>query len=117
MAQELYFDQKLARQVAKAHVEAIADIIDSVNMNVIEAEYDADDKHSDEWYEEYGKLCEAIAGPGSPDIPDEILPFWEQNDERLNHMYHNVISEWYGDNSSTGKKLLLVFNTMDKEGI
>ena len=116
MAQELYFDQKLARQVAEAHVEAIADIIDSVNMNVIEAEYDADDKHSVEWYEEYGKLCEAIAGPGSPDIPDEILPFWEQNDERLQGLYHNVISEWYGNNDMS-KKLMFVFTTIAKEGI
>lgn len=116
MAQELYFDQKLARQVAEAHVEAIADIIDSVNMNVIEAEYDADDAHSVEWYEEYGKLCEAIAGPSSPDIPDEILPFWEQNDERLQGLYHNVISEWYGNNDMS-KKLMLVFTTIAKEGI
>ena len=116
MAQELYFDQKLARQVAEAHVEAIADIIDSVNMNVIEAEYDADDAHSEEWYEEYGKLCEAIAGPGSPDIPDEILPFWEQNDERLQGLYHNVISEWYGNNDMS-KKLMFVFTTIHKEGI
>ena len=117
MAQELYFDQKLARQVAEAHVEAIADIIDSVNMNVIESEYDADGAHSDEWYEEYGKITEAVAGDGSPHIPDEILPFCEQNDERLNHMYHNVISEWHGDNSPTGKKLLLAFTTIAKEGI
>ena len=116
MAQELYFDQKLARQVAEAHVEAIADIIDSVNMNVIEAEYDADDEHSVEWYEEYGKLCEAIAGPSSPDIPDEILPFWEQNDERLQGLYHNVISEWYGNNDMS-KKIMLVFTTINKEGI
>ena len=116
MAQELYFDQKLARQVAEAHVEAIADIIDSVNMNVIEAEYDADAEHSVEWYEEYGKLCEAIAGPSSPDIPDEILPFWEQNDERLQGLYHNVISEWYGNNDMS-KKIMLVFTTINKEGI
>ena len=116
MAQELYFDQKLARQVAEAHVEAIADIIDSVNMNVIEAEYDADDEHSVEWYEEYGKLCEAIAGPGSPDIPDEILPFFEQNDERLQGLYSNVINEWYGNNDMS-KKLKLVFTTISKEGI
>jgi len=116
MAQELYFDQKLARQVAEAHVEAIADIIDSVNMNVIEAEYDADDKHSVEWYEEYGKLCEAIAGPGSPDIPDEILPFWEQNDERLQGLYQVVIFEWYGTDDMS-EKLKLVFTTIHKEGI
>ena len=115
MAQELYFDQKLARQVAEAHVEAIADIVDSVNMNVIEAEQ-AGDEHSEEWYEEYGKLCEAIAGPSSPDIPDEILPFWEQNDERLQGLYHNVISEWYG-NDDMSKKLVLVFTTINKEGI
>ena len=116
MAQELYFDQKLARQVAEAHVEAIADIIDSVNMNVIEAEYDADDAHSVDWWEEYGKLCEAIAGPSSPDIPDEILPFWEQNDERLQGLYHNVISEWYGNNDMS-KKIMFVFTTINKEGI
>ena len=116
MSKELYFDQKLARQVAEAHVEAIADIIDSVNMNVIEAEYDADDEHSVEWYEEYGKLCEAIAGPSSPDIPDEILPFWEQNDERLQGLYHNVISEWYGNNDMS-KKIMFVFTTIAKEGI
>jgi len=116
MAQELYFDQKLARQVAEAHVEAIADIIDSVNMNVIEAEYDADDKHSVEWYEEYGKLCEAIAGPGSPDIPDEILHFWEQNDERLQGLYQVVIFEWYGTDDMS-EKLKLVFTTIHKEGI
>ena len=115
MAQELYFDQKLARQVAEAHVEAIADIIDSVNMNVIEAEQDVDE-HSEEWYEEYGKLCEAIAGPSSPDIPDEILPFWEQNDERLQGLYGNVISEWYG-NADMSEKLKLVFTTINKEGI
>ena len=115
MAQELYFDQKLARQVAEAHVEAIADIIDSVNMNVIEAEQDVDE-HSEEWYEEYGKLCEAIAGPSSPDIPDEILPFWEQNDERLQGLYHNVISEWYGNNDMS-KKIMFVFTTINKEGI
>ena len=116
MAQELYFDQKLARQVAEAHVEAIADIIDSVAFGVIEAEYDADDEHSVEWYEEYGKLCEAIAGPGSPVIPDEILPFWEQNDERLQGLYHNVISEWYGNNDMS-KKIMFVFTTIAKEGI
>ena len=116
MAQELYFDQKLARQVAEAHVEAIADIIDSVNMNVIEAEYDADDAHSVEWYEEYGKLCEAIAGPSSPDIPDEILHFWEQNDERLQGLYGNVIFEWYGTDDMS-EKLNLVFATIHKEGI
>ena len=114
MAQELYFDQKLARQVAEAHVEAIADIIDSVNMNLIEAEQ-AGDEHSVDWWEEYGKLCEAIAGPGSPDIPDEILPFFEQNDERLQGLYHVVIFEWYGtDNMS--EKLKLVFTTIHKEG-
>ena len=116
MAQELYFDQKLARQVAEAHVEAIADIIDSVNMNVIEAEHDDVDEHSVEWYEEYGKLCEAIAGPGSPDIPDEILPFWEQNDERLQGLYQVVIFEWYGTDDMS-KKLMLFFTTVNKEGI
>ena len=116
MAQELYFDQKLARQVAEAHVEAIADIIDSVNMNVIEAEYDADAEHSVEWYEEYGKLCEAIAGPSSPDIPDEILPFWEQNDERLQGLYQVVIFEWYGTDDMS-EKIKLVFTTIHKEGI
>ena len=115
MAQELYFDQKLARQVAEAHVEAIADIIDSVAFGVIVAEQDADE-HSDVWYEEYGKLCEAIAGPSSPEIPDEILPFWEQNDERLQGLYHNVISEWYGNNDMS-KKIMLVFTTINKEGI
>ena len=115
MAQELYFDQALARQVAEAHVEAIADIINDVNMNLIESEQDGDE-HSVDWWEEYGKLCEAIAGPGSPDIPDEILPFFEQNDERLQGLYHNVISEWYG-NSDMSKKIMLVFNTINKEGI
>ena len=115
MAQELYFDQKLARQVVEAHVEAIADIIDSVNMNVIEAEQDGDE-HSIEWYEEYGKLCEAVAGPGSPDIPDEILPFFEQNDERLQGLYLNVICEWYGNNDMS-MKLKLVFTIISKEGI
>ena len=115
MAQELYFDQALARQTAEAHVEAIADIINNVNMDVIEAEQDADN-HSDEWYEEYGKICEAIAGPDSPVIPDEILPFWEQNDERLQGLYHNVISEWYGNNDM-GKKIQLAFTTIAKEGI
>ena len=114
MAQELYFDQKLARQVAEAHVEAIADIIDSVNMSIIEAEQDADE-HSEEWYEEYGKLCEAIAGPSSPDIPDEILPFWEQNDERLQGLYQVVIFEWYGNNDMS-KKIMLFFTTVNKEG-
>ena len=116
MAQELYFDQKLARQVAEAHVEAIADIIDSVNMNVIEAECDSDDAHSEEWYEEYNKLCEAIAGPDSPHIPDEILPFFEQNDERLQGLRHNVIFEWYGTDDMS-EKLKLVFTTISKEGI
>ena len=115
MAQELYFDQKLARQVAEAHVEAIADIIDSVAFGVIVAEQDAD-KHSDVWYEEYGKLCEAIAGPGSPDIPDEILTFWEQNDERLQGLYQVVIFEWYGTDDMS-EKLKLVFTTISKEGI
>jgi hypothetical protein len=115
MAQERYFDQKLARQVAEAHVEAIADIIDSVNMNVIEAEHDDVDEHSVEWYEEYGKLCEAIAGPGSPDIPDEILHFWEQNDERLQGLYQVVIFEWYGTDDMS-EKLKLVFTTINKEG-
>ncbi len=112
MEQELYFDQKLARQVAEAHVEAIADIVDSVNMNVIEAEQDGDE-HSVDWWEEYGKLCEAIA---SLDIPDEILPFFEQNDERLQGLCSNVISEWYGNNDMS-KKLMLVFTTIAKEGI
>ena len=116
MAQELYFDQKLARQVAEAHVEAIADIIDSVNMNVIEAEHDDIDEHSFEWYEEYGKLCEAIAGPSSPDIPDEILHFWEQNDERLQGLYQVVIFEWYGTDDMS-EKIKLVFTTIHKEGI
>ena len=115
MAQELYFDQKLARQVAEAHVEAIADIINDVNMDVIEAEQDAD-KHSDEWCEEYDMICEAVAGPDSPHIPDEILPFWEQNDERLQGFYRNVINEWYG-NSDMGKKIQLAFTTFVKEGI
>ena len=115
MAQELYFDQKLARQVAEAHVEAIADIIDSVAFGVIVAEQDADE-HSDVWYEEYGKLCEAIAGPSSPDIPDEILPFWEQNDERLQGLYQVVIFEWYGTDDMS-EKLNLVFTTIHKEGI
>ena len=115
MAQELYFDQKLARQVAAAHVKAIADIIDSVNMNLIESEQDGDE-HSVDWWEEYGKLCEAIAGPGSPDIPNEILPFFEQNDERLQGFVECCISEWYG-NSDMSKKLMLVFNTINKEGI
>ena len=115
MAQELYFDQKLARQVAEAHVEAIADIIDSVAFGVIVAEQEADN-HSDVWYEEYGKLCEAIAGPSSPDIPDEILPFWEQNDERLQGLYRVGIFEWYGTDDMS-KKLVLVFTTIHKEGI
>lgn len=115
MAQELYFDQKLARQVAESHVESIADIIDSVNMNLIEAEQDGDE-HSVDWWEEYGKLCEAIAGPDSPDIPDEILPFFEQNDERLQGLYRNVISEWYGNNDMS-KKIMHVFTTIAKEGI
>ena len=115
MAQELYFDQALARQTAEAHVEAIADIINDVNMDVIEAEQDADE-HSDEWWEEYGKLCEAIAGPDSPHIPDEILHFWEQNDERLQGLYQVVIFEWYG-NSDMGKKIQLAFTTINKEGI
>ena len=116
MAQELYFDQALARQTAEAQVEAIADIINDVNMNVIEAEYDADDEHSVDWWEEYGKLCEAIAGPSSPDIPDEILPFFEQNDERLQGLYQNVIFEWYGTDDMS-EKLNLVFTTINKEGI
>jgi hypothetical protein len=115
MAQELYFDQKLARQVAEAHVEAIADIIDRVAFGVIVAEQEADN-HSDVWYEEYGKICEAIAGPGSPDIPDEILPFWEQNDERLQGLYQVVIFEWYGTDDMS-EKLKLVFTTIHKEGI
>ena len=105
--------QELARQVAESHAEASADIVDSVNMNVIEAEHDDVDKHSIKWWEEYGKLCEAIA---SLDIPDEILPFFEQNDERLQGLYRIVIFEWYGtDNMS--EKLNLVFNTIAKEGI
>lgn len=112
MTQELYFDQKLARLVAESHVESIADIIDSVNMNLIESEHDGDE-HSVDWWEEYGKLCEAIA---SLDIPDEILPFFEQNDERLQGLYRNVISERYG-NSDMSKKLNLVFTTIAKEGI
>ena len=116
MSKELYFDQKLARQVAEAHVEAIADIIDSVNMNVIEAEHDDVDEHSVEWYEEYGKLCEAIAGESSPHIPDEILHFWEQNDERLQGLYQNVIFEWYGTDGMS-EKLMRVFTTISKEGI
>jgi hypothetical protein len=115
MTQELYFDQKLARQVAEAHVEAIADIIDRVAFGVIVAEQDADN-HSDVWYEEYGKLCEAIAGPSSPDIPDEILPFWEQNDERLQGLYQVVIFEWYGTDDMS-EKIKLVFTTIHKEGI
>ena len=114
MAQELYFDQKLARQVVEAHVEAIADIIDSVNMDLFEAELDGDER-SVEWFEEYGKLCEAIAGPGSPDIPDEILPFFEQNDERLQGLYQVVIFEWYGTDDMS-EKLNLVFTTIHKEG-
>lgn len=113
---DLYFDQPLARETAEKQVKAVADIIDRVDMSVIEAEQDAED-HSDEWCEEYGKITEVVAGSDAPRIPDEILPFWEQNDERLNHMYHSVISEWYGDESAMGKKLLLAFNTMDKEGI
>ena len=115
MSKELYFDQKLARQVAEAHVEAIADIIDSVNMNLIEAEQDGDE-HSVDWWEEYGKLCEAIAGPGSPDIPDEILPFFEQNDERIQGLYLMQIFEWYGTDDMS-EKLKLVFTTISKEGI
>jgi hypothetical protein len=115
MAQELYFDQKLAHQVVEAQVEAIADIVGSVNMNLIESEQDGDE-HSVDWWEEYGKLCEAIAGPDSPDIPDEILPFFEQNDERLQGLYRFVIFEWYG-NSDMSKKLMLVFTTIAKRGI
>lgn len=113
---DLYFDQELARKTAEEQVEAVANIIDRVNISVIENEQNAED-HSDEWYEEYGKITEVVAGSDAPHIPDEILPFWEQNDERLNHMYHNVISEWYGAESETGKKLLLAFETMDVEGI
>ena len=113
---DLYFDQPLARETAEKQVEAVADIINSVDMSIIEQEQNTED-HSDEGYEEYGKITEVVAGSDAPHIPDEILPFWEQNDERLNHMYHNVISEWYGDDSTIGKKLLLAFNTMDKEGI
>lgn len=117
MANEnLYFNQELARETAEKQVEAVADIIDRVDMSIIEKEKDAEE-HSDKWSEEYGKITEVVAGSGSPHIPDEILPFWEQNDERLNHMYHNVISEWYGDDSCMGKKLILAFDTMDKEGI
>ena len=112
MTQEPYFNQELARNTAEEQVGAVAHIIISVNMSIIEAEQEAED-HSDEWYEEYEKITEVVA---NSDIPDEILPFWEQSDERLNHMYHSVISEWYGDNSPTGKKLLLAFNTIDKEG-
>lgn len=112
MAQELYFDQKLAHHVVEAQVEAIADIVGSIDMNLIEAEQDGDE-HSVDWWEEYGKLCEAIA---SLDIPDEILPFFEQNDERLQGLYRFVIFEWYG-NSDMSKKLMLVFTTIAKEGI
>lgn len=112
MAQELYFDQKLAHQVVEAQVEAIADIVGSIDMNLIESEQDGDE-HSVDWWEEYGKLCEAIA---SLDIPDEILPFFEQNDERLQGLYRFVIFEWYG-NSDMSKKLNLVFTTIAKEGI
>lgn len=112
---DLYFDQPLARETAENQVSAVADIIDGVNTQLFVDEKDADD-HSDEWSEEYGKVTEAIAGPDAPHIPDEILPFWEQNDERLQGFYRNVINEWYG-NSETGKKLLLAFETMDVEGI
>ena len=46
-----FMAQELARQVAESHAEAIADIVDSVNMNVIEVEHDGDE-HSVELYEE-----------------------------------------------------------------
>ena len=54
--------QELARQAAEAHVEAIADIIDSVNMNVIEVEHDGDE-HSVELYEELWQALRSRCWP------------------------------------------------------
>lgn len=113
---DLYFDQPLARETAENQVSAVADIIDRVNTQLFVDEKKVDE-HSDEWIEEYGKVTNAVAGPDSPHIPDEILPFWEQNDERLLQMYRSIINEWYGGESETGKKLLIAFDTMDVEGI
>lgn len=54
--------QELARQVAESHAEAIADIVDSVNMNVIEVEHDGDE-HSVELYEELWQALRSRCWP------------------------------------------------------
>lgn len=115
MAKETYFDQELVRQTCEAQIEALSHDFDDIDFSIIDAEQDSDD-HSDKWSEEYSKICDAVAGPDAPHIPDEILTFFEQNDERVNAICRNIITEWYGD-SDIGKRIQLAFDTIDKEGI
>lgn len=122
MAKESTMDpinQELARDYAEKYIEAIMDVIGSVDCERLERESTDDDNcdRSEEWIEDYGKICEAVAGPDSPRIPEEILPYWEQNDPQLMPFYKNIIADWFGLESEMGKKLLIAVETIDREGI
>lgn len=122
MAKESTMDpinQELARDYAEKYIEAIMDVIGSVDCERLERESTSDDDcdRSDEWVEDYGKICDAVAGSGSPHIPEEILPYWEQNDPQLMPFYKNIIADWFGLESEMGKKLLIAVETIDREGI
>jgi hypothetical protein len=112
-------NQELARDYAEKYIEAIMDVIGSVDCERLERESTSDDDgdRSDEWFEDYEKICDAVAGSDSPHIPEEILPYWEQNDPQLTPFYKNVIAEWFGFDSKMGKKLLIAVETIDREGI
>lgn len=121
MAKESTMDtinQELAHDYAENYIEAIMNVIESVNCERLERESTDDNcDRSDDWIEDYGKICDAVAGSNSPHIPEEILPYWEQNDPQLMSFYKNVIADWFGLESEMGKKLLIVVETIDKEGI
>ena len=122
MANESTMDpinQELARDYAEKYIEAIMDVIEGVDCERLERESTNEDgcDRSDEWTKDYGKICDAVAGSGSPHIPEEILPYWEQNDPQLMPFYKHVISDWVGLESEMGKKLLIAVETIDREGI
>lgn len=120
MAKESTMDpinQELARDYAEKYIGAIMDVIGSVDCERLEHESTNDDDRSEEWIEDYGKICDAVAGPDSPRIPEEILPYWEQNDPQLMPFYKNIIADWVGLESEMGKKLLIAVETIDREGI
>lgn len=121
MANESTMDpinQELARDYAEKYIESIMNVIGSVDCERLARESTDDNcDRSDEWVEDYGKICDAVTGSDSPHIPEEILPYWEQNDPQLLSFYKNVIADWVGLESEMGKKLLIVVETIEREGI